>query len=57
MAEVANSDFVHSCWGPARAEGLRSLSAHLWAPEKAGVRTPFLMLSPVPRAPENGGVA
>ena len=27
--------------------GLRSIPAHLWAPEKAGVRQPILILSPL----------
>ena len=42
-------------WGPARTQGLRSNSAHLWAPEKAGVMYPFLPLSPFFGDPKNAG--
>ena len=31
---------------PPRVQGLRSTSAHLWAPEKARVRQPLVILSP-----------
>ena len=37
-------------------QGLRSTSAHLWAPEKVGVRQPLLILSPYVGTPENEGV-
>ena len=33
--------------GTPRMQGLRSIPAHLWAPEKAGVRQPILILSPL----------
>ena len=33
--------------GTPRTQGLHSISAHLWAPEKAGVRQPILILSPL----------
>ena len=36
-------------------QGLHSNSAHLWAPEKARVRQPILILSPMLGTPENTG--
>ena len=42
--EAANSDFV-PLLGTLRMQGLCRISAHLWAPEKAGVRQPILILS------------
>ena len=36
--------------------GLHSTSAHLWAPEKAGLRQPHLILSPCLETPENAVV-
>ena len=33
-------------WGPPRMQGLRSISALFWAPEKVGVWQPLLILSP-----------
>ena len=33
--------------GTLRTQGLRSIPAHLWASEKAGVRRPILILSPL----------
>ena len=33
--------------GTSRTQGLRSIPAPLWAPEKAGVRQPILILSPL----------
>ena len=41
---------------PPGTQGLHSNSAHLSAPEKPGVRKPFLILSPLPGTPENTGV-
>ena len=42
-------------YGPPRMQGLQSNSAHLWAPEKAGVRQPLLIFTPrlVLDTPEN----
>ena len=37
-------------------QGLRSTSALFWAPQKAGVRQPILILSPLLGTPENAGV-
>ena len=43
-----DTDVLQSAWrrGPPRMQGLRSNSAHVWAPEKAGVRRPILIFSP-----------
>ena len=37
-------------------QGLRSNSAHLWTPEKEGVRLPILILSPCLGTPQNARV-
>ena len=37
-------------------QGLRSISALLWAPDKVGVRQPLLILPPLLGTPENAGV-
>ena len=37
-------------------QGLCSISAHFWAPQKAGMRQPILILCPLLGTPENAGV-
>ena len=37
-------------------QGLCSISALFWAPEKARVRQPILIVFPLLRTPENAGV-
>ena len=41
---------------PPRMQGLYSNSALFWAPEKAGLRQPLLIFSPLLGTPENAGV-
>ena len=43
-------------WGPPIMQGLRSTSAYLWVPEKAGVRQLLLISSPCLGTPENARV-
>ena len=54
--EAATSGCVPLFGDPPRMQGLCSTSAHLWAPEKAGVRQPLLILSPCLGIPGNVGV-
>ena len=42
--------------GHPRMQELRSISAHLWALEKAATRQPLLILSPCLWTPENARV-
>ena len=44
--DVDPSEFVPIYWGPPRREGLWCQFGHFWAPEKARVMSPLLILSP-----------
>ena len=48
--------FLSLFWGTQGTQGFRSHFAHLWAPEKAGVMLPLLILSSLLGTPENTGV-